>query len=259
MTRAIRSADAEFQVLDALRTNRQKRNRENAFLVEGVRNIDAVFTHDWSVRSVLVSGGAKRSSWAEAICARAPDVVELDAPLFARLTAREEAPEVVLVVQKRRPSLDEVVVHAGFVATVLDRPTYPGNIGTILRSTDALGGSAVFTIGHGADPYDPQSVRASTGSFFAVPIVEIDNADQLKSWATERGVHLVATDETGEPNLGAIPAPPVALMLGNETAGLSRALREAADVTVAIAMSGSASSLNVGAAHAIVLHAATNH
>lgn len=255
MTRTIRSANAEFQILDALRTNRKKRNSENAFLVEGVRNIDAALAHGWQVRSALHAG--VRSNWADAVCSRVDDVVELSPALFAALTDREEAPELLLVVAKRRVSLDHLDT-ASLLATVLDRPAYPGNIGTILRTCDALGSQALLTTGHGADPYDPQSIRASTGSFFAVPVVEVDRPDQLVAWAGANDVSLVATDESGDRGLDQFPAGPTALLMGNETTGLSRGLREAANMTVAIPMRGTASSLNVAAAHAIVLYAAAS-
>lgn len=258
MSRSIRSANAEFQVLEALRTNRQKRNRENAFIVEGVRNVDAALAHAWPIRSVLVVERRPRSPWAEGVCGRVGDVVELPPDLFAVLTDRAELPEVLLVAEKRARSLDDIPVDGVFVATVLDRPTYPGNIGTILRTCDALGSGVVLTIGHGADPYDPQSVRASTGSFFAVAVVEVETVEQLTAWAAPRGVTLVATDESGPSIREALPAPPLALLMGNETLGLSRSLREAADVTVAIPMRGTASSLNVAAAHAVALYAATS-
>jgi TrmH family RNA methyltransferase len=249
--RQIRSANAEYQVLDALRTNRQTRNRENAFLVEGVRNIDAALAHGWRVHRALAVAGARRSTWAQSVIARVDDVVELTPELFATLTDRDEPPELLLVVEKRTWALDDVVVDDDCVLTVLDRPTNPGNIGTIIRGTDALGGRGVIVIGHGADPYDPRSVRASTGSFFALPIIEIDRVEDLRAW----GVRLVATDEGGTDIASANLAPPVALLFGNETRGLSRALRDEAELTVAIPMrSGTASSLNVAAAHAIVLY-----
>lgn len=254
MTRSIRAANAEFQVLDALRTNRKKRNSENAFLVEGVRNIDAALANGWTVRSALFA--RTRSAWADGVCAQVDDVVQLSPDLFASLTDREETPELVLVVEKRRWALSERLIDASFVATVLDRPSYPGNIGTIVRTCDALGSEAVLTTGHGADPYDPQSVRASTGSFFATPVIEVENADQLLRWAGGAGVTLVATDEVGDTPLDQMPAGPIALLMGNETSGLSRGLREAAQCTVSIPMRGTASSLNIAAAHAIVLQAA---
>ncbi|MEY2471056.1 MAG: rRNA (uridine2479-2-O)-methyltransferase [Actinomycetota bacterium] len=253
MTRSIRSANAEFQVLAALVTNRQTRNRENAFVVHGVRNIEAALAGGWAVRSALVPIGAKPSAWATGVLDRVNDRVELATSLFDELADREERPEILLVVEKRRLDLADLVVGPRFVATVLDRPSSPGNIGTIIRTTDALGGAAVMITGHGADPYDPRCIRASTGSFFAVPLVELEHADALRAM----GVTLVATDEDGDVGLEALPEPPVAYLFGNEAKGLSRALRERADRTVAIPMQGSASSLNVAAAHAIVLFAAT--
>lgn len=253
MTRTIRSANAEFQVLHALRANRQTRNRENAFVVEGVRNIDAALAHGWTVRQLLSWSGATLSPWARSVADRVADHAELAPELFDDLTDREERPELVLVVEKRRVDLADLGVGAAFVATVLDRPGSPGNIGTIIRTSDALGGAAVIITGHGADPYDPRAVRASTGSFFSQPVVEVASAADLRTWAGEHDVTLVATDERGDTSLHALPAPPVAYMFGNETSGLSRGLRDVADRSVAIAMTGTASSLNVAAAHAIVL------
>lgn len=257
MTRVLRSANAEFQVLSALRTNRQTRNRENAFVVDGVRNIDAAFAHRWGVRHVLSWAGAVHSSWAEAVLDRAEDHVVLPVDLFDALTDREERPELVVVAEKRRVTLDDLPVRPGFVASLLDRPASPGNIGTIIRTTDAFGAAAVCVMGHGADPYDPRAIRASTGSFFSVPVVEVDGVDALRAWATADGVRLVATDESGDTPPDALPPPPALYLFGNETTGLSRGLRDAAEATVAIPMRGGASSLNVAAAHAIVLFSST--
>ena len=257
MTRSIRSANAEYQVLEALRSNRQKRNRENAFIAEGVRNIDAALAHGWTVREALVAAGAKRSPWAQSVLDRIDGTVELTPELFGALTDRVDPPEVLLVVEKRHTAVADLRVSDSFVATVLDRPASPGNIGTIVRSSDALGGAAVIVLGHAADPYDPRAVRASTGSFFAVPVLEVSSTDDLVAWAAAASVALVATDENAAAALSDIPRPPVALLFGNEKSGLSRSLRDAADVAVAIPMTGSASSLNVAAAHAVVLFSAT--
>lgn len=244
-------------MLESLRTNRQKRNRENAFVVEGVRNIDAALAHGWGVRTALVVAEAPCSRWAAAVLERVEDRVELAPELFAALSDRDEPPEVLLVVEKRRVALRDLLISPGFVATVLDRPTRPGNIGTIVRTCDALGSDAVLVMGHATDPYDPRSVRASTGSFFSVPIVEVPSVAELQAWAGAVSVGLVATDEAGEGSVETLPRPPVALLFGNETTGLSNGLRDAADATVAIAMHGTASSLNVASAHAIVLHEMT--
>jgi TrmH family RNA methyltransferase len=250
VTRHIRSVNAEYQVLQALRVNRQTRNRENAFIVAGVRNINAAIEHGWIVRSALVPAASNRSKWAASVCERVDDVAEMASDLFEALTDRDEAGELLVVCEKRAVAVADIALTDDFVAVVLDRPSNPGNVGTIIRSTDALGGRAVVLIGHGVDPYEPRVVRASTGSFFALPVVEAGRIDELLSW----GARLVATDEVGDDISGADLTPPLALLFGNETRGLARALRAAADVTVAIPMRGTASSLNVAAAHAIVMY-----
>jgi TrmH family RNA methyltransferase len=148
------------------------------------------------------------------------------------------------------------------VVVLVDRPSSPGNLGTIIRTADALGAAGLLLAGHGAHLYDPRTVRASVGSVFALPIASVPSHEALVDWleawrSTAPDVRAYATDERGELVLdgSARLARPALLLLGTERTGLSRSLRDLADVTVAIPMSGSASSLNVAVAHGIVLHA----
>lgn len=262
MTR-IESESAAFQLLEALLHNRRKREQRGEFLVEGVRAIDRCVASGWPVRAVLTPLGAPRSGWAQATVDALLDAepVELRADLFARLTDREEPPEVLLVA--RIPPVDLAVVPrpSDGVVVVVDRPSSPGNLGTILRTADALGAAAVLTTGHGAHLYDPRTIRASVGSLFALPVVPVASNQQLvdwvAAWRSEAAVTVYATDETGDVELhpGVALARPAVLLLGTERTGLARALRDLADVTLRIPMVGSASSLNVAVAHGIVLHA----
>ena len=249
--RTIEKANDELQLLEATRTNRQKRAAQGRFVVEGVRNIDAALANDWPVQLVLSPIGASLSRWATDVVERAGgEHVGLAPDLFDRLTDRQERPELLLVCgipERVVPQRDDLVL------VVLDRINSPGNLGTIVRTSDALGAHAVVTVGHSASAYDAQCVRASVGSLFALPVVAVDGVDALEPLLA--GLTVVATDESGAIDVAdASFTPPCALLLGNETSGLSRALRERADVTVRIPMSGTASSLNVATAHAIVLH-----
>lgn len=247
--RNIDRATDHFQLLEALRSNRQKRERQRRFLVEGVRNIDAALAHGWDVQAVLAPTAARRSRWADGVADRVDDRIELAPELFDRLTEREERPELLLVVGMPAPA--EVPADGDVV--VLDRIASPGNLGTIIRTADAFGFAAVVTVGHAASAYDPRCVRASTGSLFAVPVVHVPSVAQLHLGDRT----LVATDEDGDVVLqDAEVAPPSAVLLGSEERGLSKALRERADVTVRIPMrSTTASSLNVAVAAGIVMAA----
>ena len=247
--RNIERATDHFQLLEALRTNRQKREKQRRFLVEGVRNIDAALEHGWDVQSVLAPRGASRSRWAEGVAGRVEDRIEVAPELFDRLTERDERPELLLVVGMPAAR----AVPAAGAVVVLDRIASPGNLGTIIRTADAFGFAAVVTVGHAASAYDPRCVRASTGSLFAVPVVHVPSPAQLD--VGDRTV--VATDEHGDVDLRvASIARPCAVLLGNEERGLSQALRERADVTIRIPMRPTtASSLNVAVAAGIVMAA----
>ena len=259
MTR-IRSEDAEFQLLEALLRNRRKREQRAEFLIEGVQAINRALDSGWSVRAALVPDSAERSRWADACLARVDDVIEVRADLFARLTDRTEPPELILVGRIPPVDLSAVPRPADGVVVVIDRPANPGNLGTILRTSDALGVAAVLLTGHGVHLYDPQTVRASVGALFSLPVVPVESnqalAHWLSVWRTEAAVTVYATDEVGDVSLtrDAVLSRPAVVLLGTERTGLSAALRDLADATLAIPMVGSASSLNVAVAAGIVLH-----
>jgi 23S rRNA (uridine2479-2'-O)-methyltransferase len=143
---------------------------------------------------------------------------------------------------------------------VFDRPASPGNLGTLIRSADAFGASGVIVTGHAADVYDPRSVRASTGSLFSLPVVRVPSHRPVLDWAGALragglGVSVVGTDEHGAVDVADVDfTRPTLLVVGNETAGLSAAWRDACDQLARIPMLGMASSLNAAMAASIALY-----
>ena len=258
MTRIL-TENAEFQLLEALRHTRRKREQRGEFIIEGVQAITRALAAEWPLRAGLVPAATHRSPWAEACLAQVDTVIEIRPDLFARLTAREEPPELMLLGRIPAPDLAAVPHHPDGVVVVLDRPGNPGNLGTIIRTSDALGAAGVLLSGHGAHLYDPQTVRASVGSLFALPVVPVPSnqalIDWLEQWRATAPVTVYATDEHGEvPLSGAVVlSRPAVILLGSERTGLATALAELADVSLAIPMAGSASSLNVAVAAGIVL------
>lgn len=259
MTR-IQSESAELQLLEALLRNRRKREQRGEFLIEGVQAINRALDVGWPVRAALVPEVAERSRWADDCLARVDDVIEVRPDLFERLTDRDEPPELLLIGRIPTPDLETVPRPTDGAVVVVDRPASPGNLGTIIRTSDALGVAGVLLTGHGAHLYDPQTIRASVGSVFALPVVPVDSnqalVDWLERWRAEADVTVYATDEAGDVALTGDVAlrQPALVLLGSERTGLSAALRDLADVTLTIPMRGSASSLNVAVAAGIVLH-----
>jgi 23S rRNA (uridine2479-2'-O)-methyltransferase len=271
MPRVLRvsARNASFQQWQALLSNRKKRQRAGEFVVHGVRPVTLALRHGWPVRALIYDAGRPLSKWATAILedaaldASGTQRVAMAGELLQELGEKDEAaPELVAVVAMPADDYARITVSPDFLGVVLDRPASPGNIGTVVRSADAFGAAGVIVTGHGADPYDPKAVRASTGSLFAVPVVRDDGPAGVLEWAQRvrrSGVPLtvLGTDENGDVEAAdADLTGAVLLVVGNETTGLSEGWRAACDRIVRIPITGSASSLNAASAATVLLYEA---
>lgn len=255
----VTTRNARFQQWEALLTNRTKRHRLAEFLVQGVRPITMAVEHGWTVRTLLHDGRSQTSAWADGLWESLDSERFLVSPeLLTELGGKDEPPELLAVVEMPDDDLDRLSEHErGGPVIVFDRPSSPGNIGTLTRSADAFGAAGLVVTGHAADPYDPQCVRASTGSLFALTVVRAPGHAPVVEWAHEHGYRIVGTDESGTIDIEAGQlGGRVLLVVGNEHSGLSQGWLEACDEVVSIPMAGSASSLNAATAGSLVLYAA---
>ena len=254
----ISSRNATFQQWQALLTNRQKRQRAGEFLVQGVRPITLAIQHGWPLRALIYDAERALSGWAtQALDTVKTERVAMATELIAELGEKpDEPPELVAVAELPADDFGRVAVTDTFLGLAFDRPNTPGNIGTLIRSADAFGAQCLIVTGHAADPYDPKSVRASTGSIFALPVVRTASAHEVISWV-DKDVTIAGTDENAIIDIaGHDLTGPVLLAIGNETTGLSSAWREACDVLLRIPIVGSVSSLNAASAGTIALYEA---
>jgi 23S rRNA (uridine2479-2'-O)-methyltransferase len=243
----ITSRNARFQQWHALLANRTKRHRSGEFLVHGVRPITLAVRYGWQVNALLHRRGGALSQWALGILNDVDTLqVAMDDQLLAEL-GEQESPELVAVVAQRPD--DPVRIKPGLIV-VFDRPSSPGNLGTLIRSADAFGATGVVVLGHSADIYDPRTVRASTGSLFCLPVVRLERYSRMEGT-------MVGLDESGSVELAEVDLrPPTILVVGNETRGLSAALRGSCEVLARIPIGGGASSLNAASAATVALYEA---
>jgi TrmH family RNA methyltransferase len=255
----VTTRNARFQQWEALLGNRNKRQRSGEFLVQGVRPITLAVEHGWEIRALLYDAAATLSGWATSQLDRAPAVYALAPALMSELGGKADPPELLAVVGIRDDDLGRIRLDANPLVLIFDRPTSPGNIGTLARSADAFGAAGLIVTGHAADVYDPKAVRASTGSIFAVPTVRVASPQPVLDWiAAGPAVQVIGADEHGDQEAAECDLTgPTVLLVGNETTGLSAAWRQAADRLVRIPMAGSASSLNAATAASILLYEAT--
>jgi TrmH family RNA methyltransferase len=135
----------------------------------------------------------------------------------------------------------------------------PGNLGTILRSAEAFGAAGVFFIEGTVSPYNWKLLRASAGSIFRLPFLQISSAELVPLLRT-RNIRLLATSShRGTPLPQISWTLPLAIFIGNEGAGLSRELMREMDETMAIPQAAAVESLNAGVAASIVLYEAARN
>lgn len=262
-TLKITTRNATFQQWQAVLNNRTKRQRAGEFIVQGVRPITLAIEHGWQIHALLHGQGQPTSRWAQNILDRANQATRfaLAPDLLHELGEKDqESPELLAVVRLPHDDLSRIPASPNLLVLVFDRPTTPGNIGTLIRSADAFGAHGVIITGHAADPYDPKTVRASTGSLFALPVVRATSHREVLDWATTLRaagvpIEILGTDEHGDTDLSDYDLTgPRIIAIGNETHGLASAWKQSCDHMLRIPIGGSASSLNAAAAGTVVLY-----
>jgi TrmH family RNA methyltransferase len=254
-----------FQYLETLRRNRSKRSKMETFFVEGVNAINQALAYSWEFEAFAYVHDLRLSDWATGILKHSPAKThyELPSALMAKISQKENTSELIAILRIPPDDLDRISVRNIPLIVVLDRIASPGNLGTIIRSCDALGVDGVILTGHTADLYAPETIRATTGSFFAVPVVRVPSPKTLIPWIdklrqSHAQLEIVATSANVETPLESHEfIKPTILLIGSENHGLSVFYREFADAAVTIPMLGAASSLNVACATTVILYEVT--
>lgn len=143
----------------------------------------------------------------------------------------------------------------GSLVVVVDRLQDPGNLGTIIRTADAVGAYGVALVEPCVDPFDPKTVRGTMGSLFNLPPLQTEDAAGLFSMLKGRGLRIVGADAArGVPFGEGLLDGGVALVLGNEARGLSDDVRPHVDAWACLPMVGRAESLNVAVAGGVLMY-----
>lgn len=255
--------NSTYQKFEVLKSNRNKRYRYNEFLVEGVRSLNEAVKNDWRIRSFLYVKDPL-SDWARNMIATVSTEQNycLTSELMRELSGKTDSSELMAVIEMREDRLDSVPLSKVPFIVLFDRPSNKGNLGTMIRSCDALGADMLILTGHAVDLYDPDVVVSAMGSFFNLPVVRIADNTELfdyieelrKSYPTLKVIGTTAHKE--RPIYNEDLTQPVVLMMGNETMGLNKMFKEYCDKLCTIPMDEDsyASSFNVSCAASILMY-----
>ena len=238
--------------LRALRTHKG-RTEQRRFLAEGERSLVEAAAAGWRAELLLVAPGAARG------VVPAARTIDVTLEVLEKITGRENPQPLLGVFAEPAAETQGVQQIDPSAATrwlMLEGPRDPGNLGSCIRSADAVAAGGVILVGETCDPYSVECVRATMGSIFAVPIFRVSDAEARELLARWPGESVATAGDAPSDYAAVAYRAPAMIVVGTEAEGLSPALRAACRVAVSIPMLGRAESLNLGVAAAITLYAA---
>nr|WP_314090435.1 RNA methyltransferase [uncultured Shinella sp.] len=244
--------------------NKKDRDETKSFMAEGLKLVIDALELGFEIRTLVYGKNVKDKpqvvQCATKTVARGGLVLEVSEKVLASITRRDNPQMVVGIFSQRWTNLRDLRPGNGETYVALDRVRDPGNLGTIIRTADAAGASGVILVGESTDPFSMETVRATMGSVFAVPLVKTSVADFL-GWKKGAGVSVVATHLAGAVDYRTIDyrKKPVVLLMGNEQSGLPEELAREADALARIPQVGLADSLNLAIATGVMLFEARRH
>ncbi len=245
-------------------TQKKTRDETHSFMAEGLKLVIDALELGWAIRTLVYAKAAKGKPAVEQAAARTVAkgglVLEVSEKVISSITRRDNPQMVVGIFEQHWTRLSDLYPVDGQTYVALDRVRDPGNLGTIIRTADASGASGVILVGECTDPFSLETVRATMGSVFAMPLIRA-SAEEFLAWKKKAGVRVVATHLAGSVDYRTIDyrKKPVVLLMGNEQSGLPDALAREADALARIPQAGRADSLNLAVATGVMLYAARRH
>lgn len=251
------SANPQIKLIRKLK-DRKFRTESNLFFLEGIRIvIEALNAGQW-ITQLIVSrdllGSEKAVEVVEEAESRGVPLLEVSKEVFESISSKDGPQGLAAVAQQKWTDLDSNTPPTSGTWIALYQVADPGNLGTILRTLDGMGGEGVILLDHCTDPFDPSAIRASMGAIFSKLILK-SNSQNFITWIKEHGIPVIGTSDSAKMDYRQVAYPPNGILLmGSEREGLPDPLAANCSEVVSIPMSGKADSLNLAVASSIVLY-----
>jgi len=262
MTVITSRSNPKIKLARALR-QRKTRQESGLFLVEGIHHVgqavEASRSGGCEIDSLYYAPDLLSSAYArelvEALQQRGTPCHAVTAEVFTSLAEKENPQGILAVVRQHAYTLENLTPQNFPWGVALVAPQDPGNVGSILRTIDAVGASGLLLLENSADPYHPGAVRASMGTLFWYPVVSASFA-AFTAWARRHGYHIYGTSAHGSQDYREVQAYPYPriLLMGSEREGLSAEQRQICEQIIRLPMQGHSSSLNLAVATGVLLY-----
>lgn len=228
---------------------RRHREAEGVFVVEGRRLLDRALGAGLIPVEVYALEGTNLEGL------QSVEVLHCAGPALDRASYRDHADELIAVFPYFDTSLNALDRHPSLIL-VAEEVEKPGNLGAILRTADAVSADGVISMGAAVDPFNPNVLRASTGTIFSMPLA-VAGTEEALAWIDEQGLSLVVATPAADTDLWDVDMTGrIALLVGAEDRGVSAQALQAADSLARLPMEGAADSLNTSATMAVLAYEA---
>jgi TrmH family RNA methyltransferase len=242
---------------------RQVRDRSGLFLIEGYREILRATDAGWDIQTLFICPELFLGTNEPALIQRIGKKAQIFActqKIFEKISYRDRPDGLIAIAVQKKMGLSDLEYifknKPNPLLVIAEAIEKPGNLGTILRSSDAVGVDALIVCDRCTDIYNPNVVRASVGTLFTVPTIEAKGEETLK-WLKAHGVSVLAATPQAEKEFTQVAMQgPIAIAVGTEQLGLSEKWMQQASLQVRIPMHGVADSLNVAMATTLLLYEA---
>jgi RNA methyltransferase, TrmH family len=251
------TANEQIKNIRKLR-DRKYRAETGLFFLEGTRIvIEALEQEDWITQLIVCNdllNNEKAVETVEKAEINGVRILEVSAEVFRSLSSKDGPQGLAAVARQKWTDLSETSTLDSGIWTALYQIADPGNLGTILRTLDGMGGRGVILLDNCTDPYDPTAMRASMGALFSKQLVKMDSSTFM-AWVSQKQIPLIGTSDAASQGYRQTRySRDMILLMGSEREGIPADLEKCCNSMVSIPMVGNADSLNLAVASSIVLY-----
>jgi TrmH family RNA methyltransferase len=251
--------NSAIKYLRSLSDPRHRKN-EQAFLIEGVKMVEEALRYESGVKMIVASPALLRHHGRAALSIAEAGSIEtlwISEKLMDVVSESKTPQPILAVVRMKKYTDDDLFAHQSKLIVITHQLQDPGNLGTIIRTTEAVSAAGIALTPNTVDPYSAKAVRATMGSILRIPIVRIGAVGEFVKKCKEKGFQTVATAVTGDVTPFDIDlTKPIVVILGQEGAGLPLDSIADIDIRLRIPMAETIDSLNVATSSAVVLYEA---
>lgn len=238
----------------------KERAATNTFLAEGLRVVGQAVDSDAKIQDLLYCEELLVSDYGRSLVEKlkeipSTEIIEVTKEVFESLARKDKPQGIAAVIHQKWSDLSALSGIERGIWVALDAVQNPGNLGTVLRTCDAVGAKGLILLDHSTDPYDPAAIKASMGAIFTVPVFKAD-LDTLERFLQQNPViSTIGTSDKAEQDCFEFDYPdPLLIIMGSEREGLSDSYQQICQTMISIPMEGDCDSLNLSVATGVMLY-----